>query len=958
MEGTPEAVNKGNAFAHAAEEYAERGQFAQAIEAHFRAAEQFLLATSYTNDPEATKTLKLLYTNHTRQGKDLQRRLQTRTASSSPSITSSSTSKPTQSPISTASQASPRASPVESRTSGRDKPKPTSSPIQQQAVAVDSKPKPRPVSLPATNTFSSARPTGRDITLPRAGSGDEVTYSILDTGGGGAVGGGPLEDSVSGYGYGSRNFFVGQTATTPEGTVLIPKQAFAGNQQGNRSSNAAGMKGPATVDVISLDNNRPMYDSIERSYFVLGEGSQEVPREDEPEDPFNKFWDAVENLVQKISIPAPLAFTTAPITSKADPETDRDVPVRMPYNVGYGSNRSPYAVNLRSGLEPGIRDSQLHSHSNYPPTNMTETLRTNNMLNSYFVVGDSTPLAASEHVRNERVERFNPSNGTGGIITNHLEPELQSRPMTGSVNVDALNLDSNFFGRAGRFEEPATAKVVEESLGRSTGGSSRSAGPTHSKTREELVIENEQLKQTVDFLTRKMAVLEKAAEENNMLRSSIIQFRQDLHRQAKRFGMPNNPPGSGSGSGVGLSQLSNQPGISASTISTRRMMGGGIANSSSVTSSSSSPTASTVAVQPVPPLPRNPLSPDDNPLVARMAALERELAMVREESERRGDEVAKYRDRWHKLKESARRKKEAKMGGGGGASPSLMDEISMLGEEKAEARQPATALSLGGGEASMRASSSLYKERRSSGYNSDTSTSESYGITLEDDGLSGTLATTPMLTSATRSKSPPGVKRGANSSSGMYPHSSADLPYTGSSSGMMASRTSDARPTSMNRNVRMDIDPTAFATSSSFHSSPTQHQPAIPLPRHLSQNNPMSSSMLSNASTRSTHHQPIAARPTSGGSSRPPLRSPGGNLVVEGLGVGRARNSSSSSLSSTPSQEEFAMAHSVRSEARGPPTVVGGKSLAASASVASGSMFYSMSSHGGGQGEEETFFEY
>jgi hypothetical protein len=43
--------------------------------------------------------------------------------------------------------------------------------------------------------------------------------------------------------------------------------------------------------------------SIAQSYFML---------EKEEEDPFNKFWDAVEGLVQRIS--GPVAFTTAPIT--------------------------------------------------------------------------------------------------------------------------------------------------------------------------------------------------------------------------------------------------------------------------------------------------------------------------------------------------------------------------------------------------------------------------------------------------------------------------------------------------------------------------------------------------------------------------------------------------------------------------------------------------------------------
>ncbi|RHZ78227.1 hypothetical protein Glove_166g265 [Diversispora epigaea] len=74
MENTP--VNEAHAFANAAEEFEEKEQWAKAMEAHFRAAEKFLLAMNYTSDPEAVRTLKLLYANHTRQGKESQRRVQ------------------------------------------------------------------------------------------------------------------------------------------------------------------------------------------------------------------------------------------------------------------------------------------------------------------------------------------------------------------------------------------------------------------------------------------------------------------------------------------------------------------------------------------------------------------------------------------------------------------------------------------------------------------------------------------------------------------------------------------------------------------------------------------------------------------------------------------------------------------------------------------------------------------
>ncbi|KAI8892394.1 hypothetical protein BC833DRAFT_611811 [Globomyces pollinis-pini] len=66
-----------NDFANSAQDALEKGDYANASALHFRAAEQFLLAMNYTTDPEAVKTLKLLYASHTRSGKDLQRRTNT-----------------------------------------------------------------------------------------------------------------------------------------------------------------------------------------------------------------------------------------------------------------------------------------------------------------------------------------------------------------------------------------------------------------------------------------------------------------------------------------------------------------------------------------------------------------------------------------------------------------------------------------------------------------------------------------------------------------------------------------------------------------------------------------------------------------------------------------------------------------------------------------------------------------
>jgi hypothetical protein len=50
---------------------------------------------------------------------------------------------------------------------------------------------------------------------------------------------------------------------------------------------------------------------------------------------------------------------------------------------------------------------------------------------------------------------------------------------------------------------------------------------------QEYELENDQLKKTVDLLSKRVIDLESAQQENNMLRSSIIQFRHDIQKHVK-----------------------------------------------------------------------------------------------------------------------------------------------------------------------------------------------------------------------------------------------------------------------------------------------------------------------------------------------------------------------------------------------------------------------------------------
>jgi predicted RNase H-like nuclease (RuvC/YqgF family) len=73
--------------------------------------------------------------------------------------------------------------------------------------------------------------------------------------------------------------------------------------------------------------------------------------------------------------------------------------------------------------------------------------------------------------------------------------------------------------------------VVPNNLDDSRIASEKKDKHNEKKTIEELENENAQLKHTIELLSKRVADLERTQQENNMLRSSIIQFRQDIQRQ-------------------------------------------------------------------------------------------------------------------------------------------------------------------------------------------------------------------------------------------------------------------------------------------------------------------------------------------------------------------------------------------------------------------------------------------
>ncbi|KAJ3276640.1 hypothetical protein HDV01_004173 [Terramyces sp. JEL0728] len=297
---------------------------------------------------QAVKTLKLLYANHTRSGKELQRRLN---------------SPPT---------------------------------IRHQQSA--------PVMTSKSSTKEERRISSE------FGKGAVHLYSN------------PKKTQDKEAELGSRQFFMGQ----PMESINLQAQHI------NPSLNTS-------VAQVPIENS-DLLNSEFNSYLVLDQDAKEVKSNED--DPFDKFWDAVEGLVQKIS--GPVAFTTAPIT-KSDEHKFKVMDSNMPAST---------------------------------------------FLNSYMII---PPNSKTKH-------------------DPHTNPAFTTNVRT--------------------------------------------------KTIEEYQIENEQLKHTVDQLTKRVAELEKTQHENTMLRSSIIQFRQDVqkHRQLNQ----SIPPGRPQRSKLSMSVMPSAPTIQES----------------------------------------------------------------------------------------------------------------------------------------------------------------------------------------------------------------------------------------------------------------------------------------------------------------------------------------------------------------------------------------------------------
>ncbi|KAJ3162847.1 hypothetical protein HDU86_003822 [Geranomyces michiganensis] len=510
------------------------------------------------------------------KGKDLQRRLQTRSPSSSPLLpTHSAAQQSAQHQRSHGKPPTGSAAPIQQATKT---PVSVSSGLESRRSSVSSTHSPlvqRAQTQPADHRYRQQ--TGGAHLLP-----PQLLHHHH---------GQRAEEKSD---FGSRNYFVGQSqsGSALAGSMFegdMPAYGGGGNVLNHMSP------GPATMAVTSLDESTrslapsvPLDSIADSSYSVVAKGPEE-----DPEDPFNKFWEAVENLVDKIT--GPVAFATAPIGNSPQ------VPEPPPRHGGDAAERS---------------------HAN-----LNASLRSTQMLNSYLVVNPNASYSNTGHAGPSYSAMGSTANPygrpvfyNGGVVVS----ESDGPGVVGSI-------ESNYFGQApgGDFRPDlhGTAGARRPGARNSFSGFDSSPGALHdgtglsqqrlplqtSKTNEELIMENHHLKQTLNALTHRMALLERTTEENNLLRSSIIQFRQDIKKQVS-LGRR----------GMGVSMISGREG---------GREGG---------------------------------RERERELEVKVAKLEQELFAVRDEGQRMTTAMNKYKERWDRLKESAKRKKEAASSSGAG----------------------------------------------------------------------------------------------------------------------------------------------------------------------------------------------------------------------------------------------------------------------------------------------------
>lgn len=145
---------------------------------------------------------------------------------------------------------------------------------------------------------------------------------------------------------GSRQYFLGQSQSESVMSMISkPLQRQSG-----------GSSGPALMTVTSLDESQAHAPSLsmDTSYFMLNSNTREIPQDlNAQEDPFVRFWDKVENLVDQFTSPIP---SNIPF---AQPNTQFQSPVQKTGQDAYLEKSHPISQSYFVVPSGNLAESRL-----------------------------------------------------------------------------------------------------------------------------------------------------------------------------------------------------------------------------------------------------------------------------------------------------------------------------------------------------------------------------------------------------------------------------------------------------------------------------------------------------------------------------------------------------------------------------------------------------------------------
>ncbi|KDQ12383.1 hypothetical protein BOTBODRAFT_34683 [Botryobasidium botryosum FD-172 SS1] len=369
-----------------------------------------------------------------------------------------------------------------------------------------------------------------------------------------------------------------------------------------------------------LYDSQVSYQTIDDSYMVLG-GRAEAG------DPFNQFWKVLEGMLDNLS--QPVAFATAPLTP--------DKATQNPFTDFTAS--PPDAANTK-------RDASNNSKGGGSRRDKSRDLDFDEALESSDA--DSFYVISSASSR---------SSSPAAASSSMTYPPL---PTSSMRKISA------------RSRSPARSRSRK-----------RAAGETAAE--KALKEENQRMRAEVETLKSKLAqaaaMMKARINQEQQLRESITVVKREAQRaiasSTSAIRTPNAffpPPNIPNMSPYGLSPL--VPGLSsvpgtATPISTPRMT----PTASPIYSSATPTVPGRPPVPPIPPpIPILDPSPNSIQLQIKIKELEDEVKVLRLENEKSRIQISRFRERWDKLKESAKRKKSLKEGMSGATVSKIPEE--------------------------------------------------------------------------------------------------------------------------------------------------------------------------------------------------------------------------------------------------------------------------------------------